>query len=172
MNSNMKHISPASADPIFDRIGKEWMLISATDGEHTNTMTASWGCCGILWNKPIAVCFIRPQRFTCPIVEASDTLSLAFLSEDYRAALTLCGRTSGRDGDKFAAAGLTVAKEDGIPYPAEAHTVLLCKKLYVDTLKKENFLLPELLSHYPIDDFHRVFICEITDVLVKSEAES
>lgn len=170
MKNEFYRIKPSEADPIFDRIGKEWMLITASHRESTNTMTASWGCCGILWNKPIAVCFIRPQRYTCPIVEGSDRLSLAFLGEEYRPALSLCGRMSGREGDKFAAAGLTVATTDGIPYPAEAHTVLLCKKLYVDTLKKENFLSKELLSHYPTDDFHRVFVCEITDVLVQKKS--
>ena len=168
MNDTFTHIKPSAFDPIFDRIGKEWMLISASDGTRANTMTASWGCCGILWNRPIAVCFIRPQRYTCPIVEASDRLSLAFLGEKYREALSFCGRASGRDGNKFEAAGLTLAYEDGVPYPAEAHTVLLCKKLYVDTLKKENFLSKEHLSHYPIDDFHRVFVCEITDILTRN----
>ena len=100
-------IAPNQADGVFDRIGKQWMLISASDGEHTNTMTASWGCLGVLWNKPVAICFIRPQRYTYSITEKSEHLSLAFLPEEYRAALTYCGRNSGRNGDKFSAAGLT-----------------------------------------------------------------
>lgn len=29
-----------------------------------NVMTASWGCVGWLWNKPVAVIFVRPERFT------------------------------------------------------------------------------------------------------------
>ena len=168
MSSAFVRHTPREFDPIFDRIGKEWMLITASDGTRTNTMTASWGGCGILWNKPVAFCFIRPQRFTCPIVEKSESLSLAFLGEEYRPALALCGKMSGREGDKFAASGLTVATENGVPFPKEAHTVLLCKKLYVDTLKKEGFLSTEALSHYPKEDFHRVFVCEITDVLTRA----
>ena len=35
----------------FDKISKEWMLITAGDEEKSNTMTASWGGVGIMWRK-------------------------------------------------------------------------------------------------------------------------
>lgn len=166
---SFRAVDPLEIDPIFERIGKDWMLISASDSERKNTMTASWGTCGILWNKPVAVCFIRPQRYTCPIVETADRLSLAFFDGAYRDALSYCGRHSGRDGDKFAASGLTpVMTEEGVPYPKEASLVLVCRKLYADTLKMDGFLDPSLLSHYPAKDFHRVFVCEIEQALVRN----
>lgn len=37
----------------FDKIGKDWLLISATKNGKTNTMTASWGTLGHLWNSYI-----------------------------------------------------------------------------------------------------------------------
>lgn len=164
-----KEIQATEIERILTRIGSEWMLISASDGEKSNTMTASWGCMGVLWNKPVAVCFIRPQRYTYEFTEASDRLSLSFFDGACRDALTLCGRTSGRDGDKFLRAGLTKTEdENGVPYPAEASLVLLCKKLYADNLKKECFLDTSLLSNYAADDFHRVYICEIERVLCKN----
>ena len=46
----------------FDLIGKEWMLVTAGNKEKFNTMTASWGGIGWLWNKPVAFIFIRPER--------------------------------------------------------------------------------------------------------------
>ncbi|MBQ9131989.1 MAG: flavin reductase family protein [Clostridia bacterium] len=160
-------ISVSELDPVFDKIGKEWMLISAADGESANTMTASWGGMGVLWNLPVATCYIRPQRYTCPLVEAGERISLAFLGEEHRAALTYCGRHSGREGNKFEAAGLRCAWEDGVPYPEEAHTVLICRKLYAGTLRKEEFIDDTLLGHYPTEDFHRVFTCHIEKVLVR-----
>ena len=48
----------------FNLIGKEWLLISATDGNKCNTMTASWGGLGVIWNKNVATVYIRPQRYT------------------------------------------------------------------------------------------------------------
>lgn len=167
--SKFEVIRPEDADPIFDRIGKQWMLISASDGTTANTMTASWGGCGVLWNQPVAVCYLRPQRYTYTFCERSDTLSLAFLPEEYRKALVYCGSHSGRDvGDKFRAAGLTCTyTEDGIPYPAEAETVFLCRKLYADDLKEGCFTDASPLAEYPAKDFHRFYICKIEKVLRK-----
>ena len=34
------------SDNFFEIIGKEWMLVTAGDKEHFNTMTASWGGIG------------------------------------------------------------------------------------------------------------------------------
>ena len=166
------HIAPeAITDNLFSAIGKDWMLITAADPDTgaVNTMTASWGCAGILWNKPVAICFIRPQRYTYGIVEDSDTLTLSFFpAGEYREALRYCGTKSGRDGDKFAATGLTVEKTaEGIPFPAEANLVLVCRKLYADNLKENAFIDPDMLKHYPSKDYHRFYICEITEVLVK-----
>ena len=45
----------------FEAIGKEWMLVTAGTKEKFNTMTASWGGIGWLWNKPVAFVFIRPE---------------------------------------------------------------------------------------------------------------
>ncbi len=166
--NQFKQIKPEDFDGVFTHIGKEWMLIGAGNGREDNIMTASWGGLGILWHKPVAICFIRPQRHTYTLTEESDRLSISFFEESYREALTYCGRASGKNEDKFAGAGFTKChSEKGVPYPGEASTVLLCRKLYADDLKKANFIDPSVLSHYPIDDFHRVYICEIEEVLQK-----
>ncbi len=169
MEQNMIPVRPEDFDGVFSRIGKDWMLIGASDGEHDNVMTASWGGLGVLWNKPVAFCFIRPQRYTYLLTEKSDRLSLSFFdNEEYRSALTFCGRASGRDGDKFEGAGLTKAlTENGVPYPAEASVVLICHKLYADDIKENAFIDSEMLSHYAKKDYHRVYICEIESVLRK-----
>ena len=146
-------------------IGRDWMLVCAGD----NAMTASWGGMGILWNKPVAFVFIRPQRHTYTMTETNDRMALAFMDGQYRDALKYFGTNSGRDGDKFAATGLDRAHhpETGVLYPAQAETVLFCRKLYIDDLKKDGFLDPALLSNYPIDDFHRMYVCEVEEVWVK-----
>ncbi len=170
-------ISPNAADGVFDKIGKEWMLITASGkndaGEDiTNTMTASWGGMGILWNRPVAFCFIRPQRYTFQLTEQSERFSLSFLGEKYKDALRFCGTKSGRDTDKFRAAGITAATYDSVPYVEEASLVMICRKLYADDLRKECFCLPSLLSNYQADDFHRVYVMEIEAVLQRKQKES
>lgn len=49
-------------DNVFTTIGKEWMLVAAGNEEKFNMMTASWGCLGWLWNRPVAIVYIRPER--------------------------------------------------------------------------------------------------------------
>ena len=60
----------------FEAIGKEWMLVTAGTKEKFNTMTASWGGIGWLWNKPVAFVFIRPERYTYEFVEKNDYFSI------------------------------------------------------------------------------------------------
>ena len=59
---------------VFSMIGDDWMLISAMDPktEKYNTMTASWGGFGVLFHKPVAYIFIRPQRYTKEFVDCAD----------------------------------------------------------------------------------------------------
>lgn len=153
-------------DNPFDLIGRQWMLITAGDAEAANTMTASWGGLGVLWNKPVAFTFIRPTRHTYGFTEAADTFSLCFFEESYRPALQLCGRVSGRDTDKIADAGLTLRTDGDAPYFDEARLVLFCRKLYIQDITPAGFVDPSLQDHYT-DDYHRVYVGEITKALVR-----
>lgn len=83
-------------DNVFTTIGKEWMLVTAGTKDKFNMMTASWGCLGWLWNKPVAVMFIRPERYTHEFIESQDCVNLVFLgqSEKAREALTLSAEPS------------------------------------------------------------------------------
>ena len=84
----------------FTLIDKEWMLITAGNEQKCNTMTASWGGMGIMWNKCVVTIGIRPQRYTLGFVEQNDLFTLSFFSEEWRDALKFCGSKSGRDYDK------------------------------------------------------------------------
>ena len=130
-------------------------------------MTASWGGTGILWGKPVAFCFIRPQRYTYTFTEAGNHLTLSFFHGKKRDALKLCGSRSGRDCDKITLAGLTPVIEQPYVWFAEAETVLKCTKLYADDIKEACFVDRSLLSNYENKDFHKMYICEIKDVMEK-----
>ena len=53
----------------FDLIGRQWMLVTAGKPGDLNTMTASWGGLGVLWNAPVATCYVRPTRYTYGFME-------------------------------------------------------------------------------------------------------
>ena len=162
-----KEISPYELDNTLKLIGKDWMLITARDGEKVNAMTASWGCLGVLWNRPIAVCFIRPQRHTFGLAEEQDRLSLAFFGQNRRDALSLCGTKSGRDCDKISEAGFTTSDADGVPVINEAQILVIGRKLYADYIKEDCFIDNKMLDFYKEKDFHKAYVLEIEKILVK-----
>ena len=164
-----ERIDPKSLDQnVFSLIGDQWMLLTAGTGEKCNTMTASWGGLGVLWGKPVATVYIRPQRYTLEFVEREEKFTLAFFGEEYRKALALCGSKSGRDIDKVKECGFTVETADGAPYFAQADLVLVCKKAYWQDMDPTHFLDGEIDGKwYPEKDYHRIFIGEIETVLKK-----
>ena len=164
-----ERIDPKSLDQnVFSLIGDQWMLLTAGTGEKCNTMTASWGGLGVLWGKPVATVYIRPQRYTLEFVEREEKFTMAFFGEEYRKALALCGSKSGRDIDKVKECGFTVEMADGAPYFAQADLVLVCRKAYWQDMDPTHFLDGEIDGKwYPEKDYHRIFIGEIETVLKK-----
>ena len=150
----------------FDKIGKQWMLITASDGEKVNAMTASWGGLGVIWGKKVAYIFVRESRYTKEFIDKNDTLSLAFFSEDKKSMLGYMGKTSGRDEDKIAKAGLNVYMKDGIPVFKEAESTLLCKKLNAGAISPSDFVDDSIdATWYSDKDYHTMYIVEILDVV-------
>ncbi len=168
--SQFYEISPEQIEKNpFSLIGKEWMLISAQNGGVCNGMTASWGGVGVLWNKNVCFCFVRPQRYTNELMEQSDRFSLTFFDESYRDTLSYFGRVSGRDENKIAKSGLTVAECEGVPYYTESRLAVICKKLYAGSIDPKAILEPGIAeSIYPDRDYHKVYIGEMVKVLMKA----
>ena len=156
-------------DNVFKLLDKDWMLVTAGNINNFNTMTASWGHMGIMWNLPVAIVWIRPQRYTYKFANRHNGYTLSFFTGEYRNALQICGTKSGRDCNKVEEAGLTpVGTERGNVIFEEARLVLECRKIYVDDLKKDRFILPEVAQkHYPKGDFHRFYMGEIINVLAR-----
>ncbi len=151
----------------FRLIGSDWMLITAGTPEKFNTMTASWGGLGVLWERSVAFCFVRPTRYTREFMERSGTFTLSFFGEEQRKALQYCGTHSGRDTDKVKEAGLTPVKEGGFIFFDEARLVLACRKIYFQDIGPERFLDPRIDAMYPQKDYHRMYVGEIAKCLVK-----
>lgn len=152
----------------FEKIGKEWMLITSGNSQDFNTMTASWGGLGVLWNKSVAFAFIRPSRYTFEFCEKEEYFTLSFYGEEYRSALTFCGRNSGRDVDKCGKTGLVPRFDEAAPYFEQADLVLVCKKLYAQNMEKDQVCDESVLENYaPSEPMHKVYVGEIIKAIVK-----
>ena len=169
MAYKFRTVSPASRpDNVFKLIDKDWMLVTAGTMESFNMLTASWGGLGILWEKEIAMCVIRPVRHTFEFMERHGVFTLTFFEEKYRPSLKLCGKKSGRDIDKAKEAGLTpVEGRNGGIYFAEARLAFECRKLYWHDFDPAHFIDPKLNKFYPRKDYHRMYVGEIVSCLAR-----
>ena len=158
-------VSELSFNP-FDKIGKEWMLISAGNEGSFNTMTASWGFMGFMWGKSVIETVIRHSRHTFGFIENSEYFTVSFFGEEHRDALKFCGANSGRDCNKAEKAGLTPYFTDGTVSFNEASMVFVCRKIYAQDMDISK-LSEEYRHWYKDGDIHKAFVGEIVKVLVK-----
>ena len=151
----------------FKLIGNSWMLITSGNTSKYNTMTASWGGFGILWNKPVAFSFVRPQRYTFEFLENNEFFSLSFYSEKYKDALKYCGSVSGRDVDKCTEIGFTPLFDYEAPYFEQATLVFICKKIHGQFIEPESFIDKSIEKNYSKNDYHKMYVGEIVRVIKK-----
>ena len=168
MEENFNEISVENIkDNVFNLIDKDWMLITAGTIDDFNAMTASWGSLGILWHKPVAFCFVRPNRHTYGFMEKNEYFTLSFYPEKHRKILEFCGTKSGRNVDKIKETGLLPVKGvTGAVYFDQARLVLECRKIYYQDLDPQKFLDSEIHKNYPINDYHRMYIGEVLRCMI------
>ena len=83
------------------------VLVSCADENgNPNVMTAAWT--GTVCSEPpMAYVSIRKERYSNPLIRKSGEFTINLTTEALAKATDFCGVKSGRDLDKFQAAGLT-----------------------------------------------------------------
>lgn len=152
----------------FNKIGKEWALVTAGSKKKCNTMTVSWGGVGVIWNKNVVYVFVRDSRYTKEFMDNGEFFSLSFFDEKYRPALSYCGANSGRNEDKFEKAGLTPAFRHSIPYPDEANLVMLCRKMAAVPMPEKVLNDKSIIDKFYKDgDMHTMYVGEIIEAMAR-----
>ena len=151
----------------FEKIGKDWGLVSAGTKRKANTMTVSWGGVGVLWGKNVVFIFIRDSRYTKEFIDAGEFFSISFMDKSHKEALDYCGSHSGRDEDKVAKAGLTWAYKHSIPYIDEGNFILLCQKIAAVKLTEDTFISPQIKKWYTEGDLHTMYVGEILESMAR-----
>lgn len=149
----------------FKLIGKDWMLITAKSQEgKVNTMTASWGGFGHLWNKDVVYIFIRPQRHTLNFIDDSEYFTLSFFEDKYKKELAYFGKVSGKNEDKIGKSGFNLKVDGEFVSFEEERIVLKCRKLAKQQIDPKGFIDESIQGYYPENDYHYMFIGEIVKV--------
>ncbi len=156
-------ISELSFNP-FEKLGKDWFLVTSGDENSYNTMTAAWGFFGFVWRKNVINALVRHNRYTFEFMEKNDLFTVTFLPEDKKDALKFCGANSGRNCDKAKETGLTPLFIDGTTTFEEAELVFVCKKVYTQDFDSNLFLNAECRECNETETVHKQFIGEILKV--------
>lgn len=131
------------------------ILLTTKRGEEVNSMTIGWGCIGIDWSRPVFIAYVRESRYTKQLLEDNGEFTVNIpVGEVPRAALSLCGRKSGRDMNKIEKLNLTLEESDTISVPGirQLPLTLECKVIYKQ--QQDLSAIPQdiLDRYYPVED--------------------
>ena len=156
---------------IFSLVGDDWTVITA--GEDPNSMVASWGGLGIMFNKPVTWCFLRANRYTLEKIRQSGTYTFCYFPAQYKGEILKFGSASGRNTDKMSQTKLTpMETPHGVPAYEEAQVIIECKLIAAPTVSKDEFYTEEgkefLQGGYDeAKDWHKLVYGEITNIYIK-----
>lgn len=162
----MTEIKPEEINDNFIKlIGSDWMLITAGEKDKFNMMTASWGGMGVLWSRPVATIYVRPERYTHEFIEHTKRFTLSFFPESMRKTLGVMGAESGRTYNKMQFTALSpIELPSGQISYNEARLIIDCDILYKDTLTADKFIDKEPLKKWYGETqggLHDIYIAEI-----------
>lgn len=148
-------------DPVVG-MRDNWYLVTAENDGVANTLTAGWGALGNVWEKKVAIVYIRPQRYTKKFMDESGRFTMTFF-DGRQDEMVFLGSNSGADvPDKIEKAGLHLTHVDGQPTFEEGKLVLNCKTIYVQEQKPENFVDASLAEAcFPDKDYSVMYVAEI-----------
>lgn len=150
--------------PLANGLQSGGLLLVSNDADgKPNPITIGWATLGPIWGRGVFVAMIRPSRYTFGLIERTGDFTVNLLPKGMARALGICGTRSGRDTDKFAAAGLTPAPSQHVLSASIAEAVLTLECVVVE----KSDMAPEWLSKaitassYADGDFHRFYFGEI-----------
>lgn len=147
----------------MSRKGGAFLNTKGADGR-TNTMTIGWGFIGHSWNQDILTVMVRASRFTKPLLDQTGVFTVSVpVNQDLKKALALCGTKSGRDMDKFAAAGLTTRPGQAVDCPVITQCALQfeCEVVMQQDMNAELLKADYDRKYYADHDYHTLYYGKI-----------
>ncbi|NCO83763.1 MAG: flavoredoxin [Nitrospirae bacterium CG_4_10_14_3_um_filter_44_29] len=124
-----------------------WVIGTYDKAGKSNVMTIAWG--GLCCSKPPCVAIsIRKATYTYGNIIERKAFTVNVPSEAYAKESDYFGMVSGKDTDKFAAAGLTPAKSGLVdaPYVKEFPLILECKVINIIEIGLHTQFIGEIID--------------------------
>lgn len=169
-----KKIEPTDlTDNVFKLVGQDYSVITAGSDSLYNSMTASYGGWGQLFDNPTTWCFLRANRYTLELMKKERTYTMSYFPDQYKKEVLYFGSKTGRDTDKMKDNKLTFVKtpEGNITYK-EAKLVIECKLVEVTTVNPDDFYIEKGKTFVQdakkdANDYHKLVFGEITNVWIR-----
>ncbi len=123
------------------------MVSCCRKGEKPNIITVAWT--GTVCSDPAMVFIsVRKERYSYDIIKETGEFVINLTTDRLARATDLCGVKSGRDIDKFKAAGLTPkpSKYVGAPYIAESPVSIECRVSQIIPLGSHDMFIADVLG--------------------------
>jgi len=162
----MKLVPVAYASQIEElnaNLGPGLLLVTPDTVRPANVMTIGWALFGTVWGQPICTVLVRPSRYTFDLINRAGVFTVNLMPAGFKKAVARCGAVSGRDVDKIAEQGWTVAKGQTIdaPFIAEAALHVECRTVLTNPVTEA--LDSKLLGNcYPHGDLHTIYYGLVT----------
>ena len=158
---------------VFSLVGTDYTVITAGSPSEFNSMVASFGGWGMLFEKPVTWCFLRSNRYTLEMIRKEKTYTMSYFEKEYQEDFMLFGSKSGRDSNKMKESKLTsIQTPAGNTTYKEAKLIIECELTEVTTVSPDDFYTKEGRefvegAHAETGDYHKVVFGTITNVWVK-----
>ena len=128
-------------------------VVTAKLGDRMNVMSAAWHT-ALSFEPFLYGVAIAPSRFTHHMIEESGEFTINFLSFQDAHYITLFGRTSGRDIDKFKVYRVEIREPVKVQAPvlAVAYAAYECKVVQAVTTGDHTFFVGEVLAAHERED--------------------
>ena len=156
---------------VFTLVNKDFTVLTGGTPELYNSMVASWGGWGTLFEKPATWCYLRSSRYTLTLIRKDLTYTMSYFDDEYKQDILLFGMQSG--GDKMEKTKLTAVQTPaGNMTFKEAKLIIECKLLEITTVSPDDFQTDEARkfivdAHAETGDYHKIVFGEITNVWVR-----
>lgn len=162
-------------DNVFKLVGQDYTVITAGTDSIYNSMTASYGGWGQLFELPVTWCFLNASRYTLEFIKKEQTYTMSYFPDKYKEQVLFFGSKSGRGSQKMKENILTSVKtpSGNITYK-EAKLIIECKLVSITETNPKDFYLEKGktfvekgLKDGNGKEYHKLVLGEITNVWVK-----
>lgn len=133
---------------VNQKLARGGVFLTTQNQSKLNTMTIGWGGITHFWAKPIFIVPVRKSRYTYQLIDQAGEFTVSVpIENNLSQQLRFCGTNSGRDIDKFAAAGLTTLPGKLIQTPlSPSVNCILSVKLFTSRKWIPNTSMPVSMS--------------------------